>query len=63
MPWIDSHCHLDAPEFGADRDAVVQRARAAGVGMLVLPAVAADGFEEGAEEEEGWQHPFRPRGG
>ena len=45
MPWIDSHCHLDAPEFGADRDAVVQRARAAGVGMLVLPAVAADGFD------------------
>jgi TatD DNase family protein len=45
MPWIDSHCHLDAPEFGADRDAVVQRARAAGVGMLVLPAVAAAGFD------------------
>jgi TatD DNase family protein len=45
MPWIDSHCHLDAAEFDADRDAVVQRARAAGVGMLVLPAVAAAGFE------------------
>jgi TatD DNase family protein len=45
MPWIDSHCHLDAPEFGADRDAVVARARAAGVGMLVLPAVAVAGFE------------------
>jgi TatD DNase family protein len=45
MPWIDSHCHLDAPEFGADRDAVVQRARAAGVGMLVLPAVAVAGFD------------------
>ena len=45
MPWIDSHCHLDAPEFGADRDAVVQRARAAGVAMLVLPAVAVAGFD------------------
>ena len=21
MTWIDSHCHLDAPEFAADRDA------------------------------------------
>jgi TatD DNase family protein len=45
MPWIDSHCHLDAPEFDADRDAVMQRARMAGVGMLVLPAVAVAGFE------------------
>jgi TatD DNase family protein len=45
MPWIDSHCHLDAPEFDADRDAVVAAARAAGVGMLVLPAVAVAGFD------------------
>jgi TatD DNase family protein len=43
-PWIDSHCHLDAPEFDADRSAVVARARAAGVGMLVLPAVAPAQF-------------------
>lgn len=43
--WIDSHCHLDAPEFDADRDAVVAAARAAGVAMLVLPAVAAAHFE------------------
>lgn len=43
--WIDSHCHLDAPEFDADRDAVVQRARAAGVQRLLLPAVAAAHFD------------------
>jgi len=43
--WIDTHCHLDAPEFDADRDAVLARARAAGVGLLVLPAVEAAHFE------------------
>ena len=42
--WIDSHCHLDAPEFDPDRDTVVAAARAAGVGLLVLPAVAAAHF-------------------
>ena len=45
MRWIDSHCHLDAPEFDADRDAVVQRARAAGVTQQVLPAVMVGNFE------------------
>lgn len=43
--WIDTHCHLDAPEFEVDRAAVLARARAAGVVMQVLPAVHAAGFE------------------
>ncbi|MEO8366074.1 MAG: TatD family hydrolase [Pseudoxanthomonas sp.] len=42
----DSHCHLDAPEFDHDRDAVILRARAAGVARQVVPAV----------EAKGWQH-------
>jgi hypothetical protein len=42
--WIDTHCHLDAPEFDADRDAVAAAARAAGVHCWVLPAVEAAHF-------------------
>jgi TatD DNase family protein len=46
MPcWIDTHCHLDAPEFDADRGAVIDRAHAAGVGLQVIPAVASVHFE------------------
>lgn len=41
---IDTHCHLDAAEFDAGRDVVVAEARAAGVELLVLPAVAAASF-------------------
>jgi TatD DNase family protein len=37
--WIDTHCHLDAAEFDADRDAVRQSARQAGVVRCVIPAV------------------------
>jgi TatD DNase family protein len=45
MPWIDTHCHLDASEFEPDRGAVWQRARAAGVTMAVIPAIAAPTFD------------------
>jgi len=45
LRWIDTHCHLDAREFDADRAAVVARAAAAGVTLQVIPAVGVFNFE------------------
>ncbi|MFN8469089.1 MAG: TatD family hydrolase [Caldilineaceae bacterium] len=36
---IDSHCHIDLEQFDADRADVLQRARAAGVGAIVIPGI------------------------
>lgn len=42
---IDTHCHLDAAEFDADRDAVYRSARVgAGVTAMVIPAVERANF-------------------
>ncbi|HET7656531.1 MAG TPA: TatD family hydrolase [Luteimonas sp.] len=38
---VDSHSHFDAAEFDADRAAVLERARAAGVTRQLVPAVDA----------------------
>jgi TatD DNase family protein len=43
--WIDSHCHLDAAEFDADRPAVLARARETGVVLQVIPAVEVANFD------------------
>ena len=32
---VDSHCHLDFPDFAGDLDQVMARARAAGIGTMV----------------------------
>jgi TatD DNase family protein len=32
---VDSHCHLDFPDFGSELPAVLARARAAGVGHFL----------------------------
>ena len=45
VQWIDTHSHLDAPEFDADRAAVVARADAAGVTLQVIPAVGVSNFD------------------
>jgi len=43
--YVDTHCHLDAPEFGSEASAVHARSRAAGVALCVIPAVAPFNFD------------------
>ncbi len=43
---IDSHCHLDFPDFAADRDSVVVRARAAGVRRMITISTKVAKFAE-----------------
>ena len=50
----DSHCHIDMPAFDADRAAVIERARAAGVvRMLVIG---------GVDDEQGHRRALRVAG-
>jgi len=41
---IDTHCHLDAAEFDADRAGIIRRAGDAGVQGIVIPAVGRMNF-------------------
>jgi len=36
---VDSHCHLNLPQFDEDRDAVVARAQTAGIRLIVNPGI------------------------
>jgi TatD DNase family protein len=46
MPsWVDSHCHLDFPDFEAERPEVIARARRAGVGTMMTICTKVTEFD------------------
>jgi TatD DNase family protein len=55
---VDSHCHLDDPQFDADREAVIQRALEAGVGQMLAVGSGPPDLEAGIRLAEAWPHIF-----
>ena len=46
--YLDSHCHLDLPDFSSDRDEVISRSRAQGVSRWVIAGIRPESWVEQA---------------
>lgn len=46
LAWVDTHCHLDAPEFAGVLPDIVSRAASKGVKAILLPTVQASDWEQ-----------------
>ncbi|MBX3492867.1 MAG: TatD family hydrolase [Parvibaculum sp.] len=55
---IDSHCHLDFPDFGPEVEEVVARAHAAGVGLMVTISTKVSEFDRVRAVAERFPHVF-----
>jgi TatD DNase family protein len=55
---IDSHCHLDFADFASERDAVVERARAAGIKRLITISTHTEAFESVSRIAETYEDVF-----
>ena len=55
---IDSHCHLDFPDFGPEVEEVVTRAHAAGVGLMVTISTKVSEFDRVRAVAERFPHVF-----
>jgi TatD DNase family protein len=53
MEFIDSHCHLEMPHFDEDRDAVIQRAKEAGVTRMITVATNLGDAKKAAQIANG----------
>jgi TatD DNase family protein len=56
--WIDTHCHLDAPEFGDEAPGIHARARVTGVEHCILPAVQLSNFGTVASLAERYKYSY-----
>ena len=45
MPWVDTHCHLDAWDFGPQAQEIRAQAAIKGVAHIVIPAVEVANFD------------------
>ncbi|MBX9674985.1 MAG: TatD family hydrolase [Methylotenera sp.] len=59
---IDTHCHLDATEFNADRENIALGAKHAGVHQIVVPAVARENFQIVIDLAHQYSHCFMALG-
>ncbi len=55
---VDSHCHLDFPDFAEERAAIVARALAAGVGRMVTISTRVKRFQQILEIAESFKEVF-----
>ncbi|HEX6126843.1 MAG TPA: TatD family hydrolase [Pyrinomonadaceae bacterium] len=61
MVLVDSHCHIDGEAFDADRDEVIQRAKDAGVGMMLTIGTGdphSDDFRKAVAIAERYENVF-----
>jgi TatD DNase family protein len=59
---IDSHCHLDLEQYDADRLAVIERARQAGVTAIINPGADCVGFEKPVKIAEQFENVYAALG-
>ncbi len=52
--FIDSHCHIDFPEFDHDREALLERARSLGVTVLIVPGVEPAQWPQIQQQSAQW---------